>query len=73
MHHYSPGLHTYALAGRTEDARTTLDEYRRISPDVTIAGRRRALRGSSSNGLYLAAWERLHDALRPLGMPEGDD
>jgi adenylate cyclase len=60
----------YALTGRTDDARTTLDEFRRIKPGDTIAKRRLGYQRSSNHSLFVATMERLNDALRPLGMPE---
>lgn len=63
----------YAVTGRTDDARTTLDEFRRLRPDDTIAKRRLTYQRPSNHALYVATRERLNDALRPLGMPDGED
>lgn len=63
----------YALTGRRDDARIVLDEFRRARPDDTLAGRRRSVARASNDGLFLATWNRMHDAAASLGMPEGQD
>jgi adenylate cyclase len=59
------------LVGRTEEARPALEEFRRLRPNDTIAGWRRAGPRRSPYPLYLAAWERQLAAIGAVGgMPE---
>jgi TolB-like protein/Flp pilus assembly protein TadD len=59
------------LVGRTTEAHAVLEEYRRLRPNSTIAGWRRAALRQSPYPLYVATRERQLAATRAVGgMPE---
>jgi adenylate cyclase len=66
VNHYTLAA-AFALLGREQEAQTTLAEYRRQHPEMSI-GRLRAL-PYSNHPRYLAWRERLYDGLRKAGLP----
>jgi TolB-like protein len=61
----------YALTGRIEEARATLEEHRRMGPTHPSASvARRSWYPDSDYPLYRATRERQIEALRRIGMPE---
>jgi hypothetical protein len=57
-----------ALAGRPDEARAALADFRRAKPSATIAGLRAV--AFSKEAAFVSQQERLYEGLRTTGLPE---